>query len=163
LKGLAEDVKLSTPGRHPIHFVDCLYFIFMLFIDLLLFLCLKGFRSIYFYFDRSTLDRSIDRHHPVGHMASFKTHVCLMSSHFLSFVLSMYFDRHCVFFWLFYVFHNVLLTCHFDVTDRIFVFILPLGMRSFSFIVSLLSCILLLFLVFFFRLSVFTSKFGGML
>jgi len=129
---LAEDVKLSALGRHPIHFVDCLYFIFMLFIDLLLFLYLKGFRSIYFYFDRSTLDRSIfvsiDRHHPVGHMTSFKTHVCLMSSHFLSFVLSMYFDRHCVFFWLFSVFHNVLLTCHFDVTDRIFVFILPLGM-----------------------------------
>jgi hypothetical protein len=57
--GLAEDVKLSAPGKHPIHFVDCLYFIFMFFIDLLLFLYLKGFRSIYFYsidfcFDRST-------------------------------------------------------------------------------------------------------------
>jgi hypothetical protein len=118
--GLAEDVKLSAPRRHHIHFVDCLYFIFMLFIELLLFLYLKGFRSIDI--------RSIDQHHPVGHMTSFKTHMCLMSSHFLSFVLSMYFDRHCVFFWLFSVFHSVLLTCHFDVTDIIFVFILPLGM-----------------------------------
>jgi len=137
---------------HPIHYVDCLYFIFMLFIDLLLFLYLKRFRSIYFYFDRSTLDRSIfvsiDRHHPVGHMTSFKTHVCLMSSHFLSFVLSMYFDRHCVFFWLFSFFHNVLLTCHFDVTDRIFVFILPLGMWSFSFIVYYLYITLVFSFVF---------------
>jgi len=118
---LAEDVKLSALGRHPIHFVDCLYFIFMLFIDLFLFLYLKGFRSIYFYFDRS-----ID----ITQQATWLVlkHVCLMSSHFLSFVLSMYFDRHCVFFWLFSVFHNVLLTCHFDVTDIIFVFILPLGM-----------------------------------
>jgi hypothetical protein len=155
--GLAEDVKLSAPGRHPIHFVDCLYFIFMFFIDLLLFLYLKGFRSIYFYLDR-LIFVSIDRHHPVGHMAIFKTHVCLMSSHFLSFVLSMYFDRHCVFFWLFSVFHNVLLTCHFDVTDIIFVFHTAVGNVKFFF-----YCILLLFLVLFLRLSVSTSKFGGML
>jgi hypothetical protein len=72
--GLAEDVKLSAPRRHPIHFVlivhiSCL--IFMLFIYLFLFFILKGvlidlvlFRSIKillieFCLDRSICDRSI--------------------------------------------------------------------------------------------------------
>jgi hypothetical protein len=76
------------------------------------------------------------------------------------------FDRHCVFFWIFYALHNVLLTCHFDVTYMIFVLILPLGMWNFLllFLLFLLfSCILLLFLVFIFRLSILTYKFGGML
>jgi hypothetical protein len=49
---------------------------------------------------------------------------------FLCFVLIMtcIFDKHCVLFWIFYVLHNVLLICHFDVTDSVFVLILLFGM-----------------------------------
>jgi hypothetical protein len=50
-------------------------------------------------------------------------------SFFLSFdYVHVIFDRHCVFFWIFSVLHNVLLTCHFNITDMTFDLILPLGM-----------------------------------
>jgi hypothetical protein len=50
--GLAEDVKLNSPGRHPFILFDCVYFIlviFMFFIDLFFFFFFfhsMGFRSI---------------------------------------------------------------------------------------------------------------------
>jgi hypothetical protein len=74
-------------------------------------------------------------------------HECCWAPIFLCFVLIMtyIFDRHCVFFGIFYVLHNVLLICHFDVTDNVFVLKLSFGMWNVSFLFLFLLYITLVF------------------
>jgi hypothetical protein len=74
-------------------------------------------------------------------------HECCWAPIFLCFVLIMtcIFDRHCVLFWIFYVLHNVLLICHFDVTDNVFVLILPFGMWNVYFLFLFLLYITIVF------------------
>jgi len=95
--GLAEDVKLNSPGRHPFILFDCVYFIlviFMFFIDLFFFfffsfngvsIDLNLDRSSFVSIDRDAIDRFLDGSidiGPVGHVTGFKISILFIWPHF---------------------------------------------------------------------------------